>query len=55
MSLAISETIIYPIFFSSNLIELIAEHIGGFIPTTVTIQGNTFQEYVKLIDVAKKK
>ena len=37
-----------------TLIELIAEHIGGFIPTTVTIQGNTFQEYVKLIDVAKK-
>ena len=37
-----------------TLIELIAEHIGDSIPTAVTIQGNTFQEYIKLIDVAKK-
>ena len=36
------------------LIELISEHIGDSIPTAVTIQGNTFQEYIKLIDVAKK-
>ena len=37
-----------------TLIELIAEHVGDSIPTAVTIQGNTFQEYIKLIDVAKK-
>ena len=37
-----------------TLIELIAEHVGDSMPTAVTIQGNTFQEYIKLIDVAKK-
>ena len=36
------------------IIELIAEHCNGFIPTGITIQGNSFQESVKLIDIAKK-
>ena len=35
------------------IIELIAENCVGSIPTAVTIQGSSFGEYIKLIDVAK--
>ena len=35
------------------IIELIAENCVGTIPTAVTIQGSSFHEYIKLIDVAK--
>ena len=36
-----------------ELIELVAENCHGTIPTAVTIQGSSFKEYVKLIDIAK--
>jgi len=35
------------------IIELIAGNCVGTIPTAVTIQGSSFEEYIKLIDVAK--
>ena len=37
-----------------TLIELVAEHTNHSLPTAVTIKGNSFNEYLKLIDVAKK-
>lgn len=36
-----------------TIIELVAENTNHLIPTAVTIQGSSFQEYLKLIDVAK--
>jgi 4-hydroxy-tetrahydrodipicolinate synthase len=36
-----------------TIIELVAENTNHLFPTAVTIQGNSFQEYLKLIDVAK--
>ena len=35
------------------IIELIANNCNNKIPTAITIQGNTFDEYVKLIEVAR--
>ena len=35
------------------IIELIADNCNYKIPTAITIQGNTFKEYVKLIEVAR--
>ena len=35
------------------IIELVAENCVGSIPAAVTIQGSSFHEYIKLIDVAK--
>ena len=35
------------------IIELIANNCNYKIPTAITIQGNTFNEYVKLIEVAR--
>jgi 4-hydroxy-tetrahydrodipicolinate synthase len=35
------------------IIELVAENCVGSIPIAVTIQGSSFHEYIKLIDVAK--
>ena len=35
------------------IIELVADNCHGNIPIAVTIQGSSFNEYVKLIDVAK--
>jgi len=37
-----------------TLIELVAEYTNHSLPTAVTIKGNSFNEYLKLIDVAKK-
>jgi len=36
-----------------KIIELVAENCQGIIPSAVTIHGNSFNEYLKLIDVAK--
>lgn len=38
-----------------TLIELVAEHANHSLPTAVTIKGNSYNEYLKLIDIAKKK
>ena len=35
------------------IIELVSKHTNNLIPTAVTIQGNSFEEYIKLIEVAK--
>ena len=35
------------------IIELVAEHSNDLIPTAVTIQSNSFNEYIKLIEIAK--
>ena len=37
-----------------TLIELVAEHANHSLPTAVTIKGNSYNEYLKLIDIAKK-
>lgn len=37
-----------------TIIELVAEQSNNLIPTAVTIQGNSFSEYLKLIDIAKQ-
>ena len=36
-----------------TIIELVADTCNNYIPTAVTIQGNTLQEFIKLIDIAK--
>ena len=36
-----------------TIIELVAKHNNDLIPTAVTIQANSFEEYIKLIEVAK--
>ena len=36
-----------------RIIELVAEECNNIIPSAVTIQGSSFNEYLKLIDVAK--
>jgi len=36
-----------------TIIELVAKHSNDLIPTAVTIQANSFEEYIKLIEVAK--
>jgi 4-hydroxy-tetrahydrodipicolinate synthase len=36
------------------IIELVAENSNSNLPTAVTIQGNSFKEYLKLIDIAKQ-
>jgi len=35
------------------IIELVAKYTNNLIPTAVTIQGNSFEEYLKLIEIAK--
>ena len=37
-----------------TLIELVAEYTNHSLPTAVTIKGDSFNEYLKLIDIAKK-
>ena len=37
-----------------TIIEIVADTCNNHIPTAVTIQGNTLQEFINLIDIAKK-
>ena len=36
-----------------TIIELVSKYTNNLIPTAVTIQGNSFEEYLRLIEVAK--
>ena len=36
-----------------TIIELVAKHSNDLIPTAVTIQASSFEEYIKLIEIAK--
>ena len=35
------------------IIEMVSKYSNGSIPTAVTIQGNSFEEYLRLIEIAK--